>query len=76
MKCQSCGKPKAELSIVSSKVMAGSKWNLCEDCKSNGYEPRWALILVGRSLGLDRIKTYISKRKYVGEEILLRDIVS
>lgn len=76
MKCQSCGKEKGALRIVPSKVMSGSKWNLCDDCKEKGLEPRWALILVGRSLGIDYIKPYIAKRKYVGEEILLRDIVS
>lgn len=53
-----------------------TKWNMCESCIAQGFEPRWAIILTGRSKGIDTIIEYIRKHKYVGDEITAKDIVS
>ena len=75
MICQGCNKVKDKLRIVPSKLMR-TKWNMCETCIERGLEPRWAIILTGRSKGIDTIVEFIRKRKYVGDEITMIDIVS
>lgn len=75
MKCQGCGTSKETLRIVPSKLMR-TKWNMCESCITQGFEPRWAIILTGRSEGMETIIEYIRKHKYVGDEITAKDIVS
>lgn len=53
---------------------------LCNDCFTNKREPRFAIIMVGRKdaaagLGLDSIEEYLRLHRYVGEEILAKDLV-
>ena len=76
MKCQSCELDKAQLSIVSSKIVTTLDLKLCPACKFEGYEPRWVIILGARSkVNSPEIAGLVSKRKYLGEDIKLSEIL-
>lgn len=73
--CQSCDQPKRQLTRVESKL---APWplNLCADCITHRYEPRWLIILAVRKYGRnDQIDKYIRNKLYVGEDIPAVDIL-
>jgi protein-arginine kinase activator protein McsA len=72
--CNSCDKQKATLKLVKSKLL-GVPLYMCESCIKSGYEPRYVIILAGRSMGSDAVKNYILKRKYFGRDITFAEIV-
>jgi hypothetical protein len=48
---------------------------ICETCTASKFEPRWVIILSGRQNGLDFIKEYILKKKYIGKEIAATEVI-
>jgi hypothetical protein len=42
---------------------------MCESCITSKFEPRWLIILAGRSNGADYVRDYVLKKRYVGNEI-------
>jgi len=73
--CDSCEKQKAELRVVKSKVIPDVNLLMCKTCISNRYEPRWCLILAGRSYGPKKVKDWINKRRYLGDVISFSEVV-
>lgn len=76
MRCTVCKKPKHSLRPRKSKLMPGGQsMFLCEECFVNKREPRWAIILVARSDGPEAVADWVKNHRYVGEPILLADLV-
>ena len=73
--CSACGKQKASLSPVRSKLLPTTLL-LCRTCKTGGFEPRYAIVIAGRSSGPEAVKHYIQARKYHGEEITAAELFS
>ena len=73
--CDSCEKQKAELRLVKSKVVPDLNLLMCKACISDRFEPRWCLILAGRSYGHDKVKEWINKRRYFGDTISFSEVV-
>ena len=48
---------------------------MCETCVSSKFEPRWVIILAGRSQGAEYVKEFIIKRKYVGTEVSASELL-
>jgi hypothetical protein len=48
---------------------------VCESCISSKLEPRWVIILAGRSNGSDYVKEFIIKRRYLGNEITASELL-
>jgi len=48
---------------------------MCITCIEGGFEPKWAVIMGGRQFGFEYVKDYITKRKYVGQEILANELI-
>lgn len=48
---------------------------ICETCNSAKLEPRWVVILAGRANGSDHVKEFITKRRYLGNEILASELL-
>lgn len=69
MVCQSCGKPKADLSPKKSAIAPGVQHLLCPSCRENKFEPRYMIIIVGRSRGVAAVREQIVKHLYVGDDI-------
>lgn len=65
--CDSCGAQRNELVPAQSVLLNTMTFNLCNDCKEAGKEPRWLIILVARE-GRD-VTHWIAERLYEGEVI-------
>jgi hypothetical protein len=48
---------------------------MCQTCIDNKFEPRWIVILAGRTYGVDKVRDFILKRRYVGKEIFATDLI-
>jgi hypothetical protein len=48
---------------------------MCETCITSKFEPRWTIILSGRQYGHEVVKEYITKKKYVGEDIKASELL-
>lgn len=48
---------------------------LCNDCVKRKMEPRYVIVLYGRSNGFDSIAAYIRDRRYVGDDIKADELV-
>ena len=44
-------------------------------CTVSKFEPRWVIILSARQNGLEHIKDYILKKKYIGKEIAATEVI-
>lgn len=76
MVCSSCNKQRKDLHPRKSKLITSMTLYLCDECIKAKREPRFAIILHGRSHGFDSVSSYISQRRYVGEEILAKELAT
>jgi len=72
--CYSCNKSKNKLEAKKSSLLPINLL-ICETCISGKLEPRWVIILSGRSNGSDHVKEYIVKRRYIGNEITASELL-
>ena len=72
--CYSCNKSKNKLEAKKSSLLPINLL-ICETCISSKLEPRWVIILSGRSNGSDHVKEYIVKRRYIGNEITASELL-
>lgn len=75
MLCYSCNKPKHNLKPINSTLLAGTTLLMCQTCIDNKFEPRWVIILAGRTMGVTSVRDFIVKRKYVGKEIFAEELI-
>jgi NMD protein affecting ribosome stability and mRNA decay len=72
--CYSCNKSKNKLDVKRSSLLPINLL-VCESCSSAKLEPRWVVILAGRSNGPDHVRDFIVKRKYLGNEITASELL-
>lgn len=72
--CYCCNKSKNKLELKRSSLLPINLF-MCESCISSKFEPRWVIILAGRSTGSDHVKEFILKRRYVGNEISASELM-
>lgn len=75
MLCQSCEKSKAQLFSKNSNIINDIGLVLCQSCIDAKYEPRWIIILAGRSYGPEAVRNYITSRRYLGREITASELI-
>lgn len=74
MKCSACGLDKHQL-IPKKSRLTGTPLFLCNDCIEQKREPRYLIIIHGRSNGFESVAPYIKARRYVGKDILAQEFV-
>jgi len=72
--CYSCNKSKHKLDVKKSALLPINLF-MCETCLTSKFEPRWVIILAGRSSGPDYVKEFIVRRRYVGNEISASELL-
>lgn len=72
--CYSCNKTKNKLNVKKSTLFPINLL-MCETCISSKFEPRWTIILAGRTQGPDSVREYILKHRYVGQAILADELL-
>lgn len=75
MLCSSCGKQKADLHPKKSRLMSGVTLYLCDGCARAKMEPRYIIILVGRAEGTPAVADYIRNHRYIGQDILAKELI-
>lgn len=76
MQCFSCGKQKNELQPKKSDIIGGVILLMCQTCIEAKFEPRWVVILGGRQNGVESVRDYIIKRRYVGRTIDAEELIA
>jgi hypothetical protein len=76
MNCYSCGKQKEGLHPKKSEILDGVISLMCQTCIDSRFEPRWVIVLGGRSKGADSVRDFIVKRRYLGNEIFANELIS
>lgn len=74
-KCTSCHAQKYKLRVRKSKLVNGVNLFLCDACFVGKKEPRWAIILIARQFGHEAVADWIKNNRYVGEPILLDELI-
>ena len=72
--CYSCNKTKNKLDVKKSSLLPINLL-MCETCITSKFEPRWVIILAGRSNGVDHVKDYIQKKRYVGNDVSASELL-
>jgi hypothetical protein len=72
--CYSCSKTKNQLNAKRSTLLPINLL-MCETCITSKFEPRWLIILAGRSNGADYVRDYVLKKRYVGNEISASELL-
>lgn len=72
--CYSCNKSKNKLDVRRSALLPINLL-VCESCTASKLEPRWVIILAGRSNGSDYVKEFIIKKRYLGNEITASELL-
>ena len=72
--CYSCSKTKHKLNAKKSSVLPINLL-MCESCINSRFEPRWVIILAGRSMGPDHVRELILKKRYVGVDITASELM-
>lgn len=72
--CYSCNKSKHKLNVKKSSLLPINLL-MCEGCISSKFEPRWLIVVTGRQSGMDSVREFVLKKKYVGEEISASELL-
>jgi hypothetical protein len=72
--CYSCSKSKHKLNAKKSSLLPINLL-MCETCINSKLEPRWVIILAGRSNGADFVREHVLKRRYIGNEISASELL-
>lgn len=80
MRCTVCREQKIQLRQRKSRLMKDLPLYLCNECFANKREPRFAIVMIGRKdsrdgKGLTRVEEYLRLHRYVGDEILAKDLI-
>jgi coenzyme F420-reducing hydrogenase gamma subunit len=76
MNCYSCQKQKNELHPKKSDILDGVTVLMCQSCIDQKLEPRWIIVLGGRTLGPESVRDYVIKKRYIGAEIFANELIS
>jgi hypothetical protein len=72
--CYSCNKSKNQLHAKKSTLLPINLL-MCETCIESKFEPRWLIILAGRSNGPDHVRDFVLKKRYTGNEISASELL-
>lgn len=75
LKCTVCHGHKFSLRPRKSKLIPTVQLFLCDGCFTAKREPRWAIVLVARTQGVDAVAEWVKHERYVGDPILLDELV-
>lgn len=72
--CYSCSKSKNKLNAKRSSLLPINLL-MCEGCINSRLEPRWVVILSGRQNGMESVRDFVIKKRYLGNEIAASELI-
>lgn len=76
MVCSVCSGHRETLHPKKSKLLKTVQLFLCTDCLKGNKEPRYLIILVGRTKGPVAVLDYVKNHRYHGAEISAKEILA
>lgn len=73
--CSVCSSHRKTLHPKRSKLLKTVTLYLCSDCLKASREPRYLIILVGRTKGPAFVAEYIKYHRYAGDAILAKELI-
>lgn len=74
--CSVCSGHREQLHPKKSKLLKTVTLFLCNECLKANREPRYLIILVGRTKGPKVVLDYVKHHRYVGEPILAKELLA
>jgi hypothetical protein len=72
--CSVCKKSRNDITRKNSILIPGINVYLCNECLAEKREPRWLIVLAGRSGRFDAIRPFLKNRRYVGDDITAEEL--
>jgi hypothetical protein len=72
--CYSCNKSKNKLNAKRSSLLPINLL-MCESCINSKFEPRWVVILSGRQNGMESVRDFVLKKRYLGNDIAASELI-
>lgn len=76
MMCSVCSGFRETLHPKKSKLLKSVTLLLCNECLKGSREPRYLIILVGRTKGPGFVLEYVKHHRYAGEPILAKELLA
>jgi hypothetical protein len=74
--CSVCSGFRETLHPKKSKLLKSVTLYLCSECLKANREPRYLIILVGRTKGPAAVLDYVKHHRYCGEPILAKELLA
>lgn len=74
--CSVCSAAREQLHPKKSKLLKTVTLFLCNECLKANREPRYLIILVGRTKGPLSVLDYVKHHRYAGEPILAKELLA
>lgn len=74
--CSVCSAHRETLHPKKSKLLKTVTLYLCNECLKGNREPRYLIILVGRTKGPAAVLDYVKHHRYAGEPILAKELLA
>lgn len=74
MTCSVCKNDRNTVTPKKSALMSSVQLILCNECLEARREPRYIIIMAGRSGKTKEIRPFLKNKRYVGKEITAADI--
>ena len=74
MTCSVCKRERHKVTTKKSALMTGVDLILCNECFDAKREPRWTIVLAGRSGKIEQIRPFLKNHRYVGDKITAAEI--
>lgn len=74
--CSVCSVMRETLYTKKSRLLKTVTLYLCSECLKGNREPRYLIILVGRTKGPKAVVDYVKHHRYAGEPILAKELLS
>lgn len=74
--CSVCSSYRETLHPKKSKLLKSVTLYLCNECLKGNREPRYLIILVGRTKGPASVVEYVKHHRYAGEPILAKELLA
>jgi hypothetical protein len=74
--CSVCSGAREQLHPKKSRLLKTVTLYLCNECLKGNKEPRYLIILVGRTKGPLTVVDYVKHHRYEGEPILAKELLA
>lgn len=76
MICSICDGHKQAVKKRNSRLIESMSFYSCDTCTKAKKEPRYIVVLAGRTYGIEKVADHLKRKLYDGSDIAAADLVS